>query len=134
MFFHSLGSPTKKVAGARRSHRATRPSARIADPDNTASSSRKRKATSDGGRASTSHRRRVASPLTSDEETDAMDTAPASEVVETDQEDAVADEKEDAEVDGDEPHGYLHTKAMADGDRQVRLSYAVMAVMTHLGL
>ena len=134
MFFHRLGSPTTKVAGARRSHRATRPSAKIADPDNMASSSRKRKATSDGGRASTSHRRRVASPLTSDEEPDAMDTTAASEVVETDKEDAVGDEKEDAEVDGNEPveDGYLHTKVMADSDRQVSLSYAITGSATDL--
>jgi hypothetical protein len=134
MFLHSLGSPTTKVAGARRSHRATRPSAKIADPDNMASSSRKRKATSDGGRASTSHRRRVASPVTSDADHDTTDTAPASELVDTDKEDAPAEDKEDEGEDGNEPveDGYLQTKAMADSDRQVSLLYAITGSVTDL--
>jgi hypothetical protein len=136
MFFHSLGSPTTKVAGACHSHKAMHPSAKITDLDNMASSSRKCKATSNGGWALTSHHCRVASLLTSIAEPDATDTAPASEVVETDKEDAVANEKEDVEVDGDEPveDGYLHMKVMANSDCQVRLSYAVMTVMTDLCL
>ena len=136
MFFHNLGSPTMKVAGARRSRRATRPSTKITDPDNTASSS-KRKAAPDVARASTSRRRRVVSPVTSDADHD-TDTEPTSEFVDTekedgvandnkdadDNEDAVADDNEDDGVDGEEhiEDGYLQTKAMADSDRKVSIS------------
>jgi hypothetical protein len=109
------------------------PSAKITDPDNTASSSCKRKATSNGGQVLHCH---VASLLTSDTEPDAIDTAPASEVVETDKEDAVANNIKDEEVDGDEPaeDGYLQTKAMGDIDRKVRLSYVIMTSMADLDL
>jgi hypothetical protein len=125
MFFHSLGTPTTKVAGARRLHRATRPSAKITDPDNTASS-RKRKAASDVARASTSHRHRVVSPVTSDADHN-TNTAPTSEkqdAVANDNEDAVADDNGDDGVDGEEhiEDGYLQTKAMADSDRKVSIS------------
>ena len=139
MFFHSLGSPTTKVAGARRSHRATRPSAKITDPDNTASSS-KRKAASDV-HASTTRRRHVSSPVTSDAEQD-TDPAPASELVDTEIEDTVADEhevgkhNEDGGVNGDGDEAvedrYLETKAMAESDRQVSVSSAAITVMTDL--
>jgi hypothetical protein len=131
MFFHSLGSPTTKVAGARRSHRAMCPSAKIADLDNTVSSSRKHKAASNGSQASTSHCHHVASLLTSDADHDTMDTAPMSELVDTDKEDAVAEDNKDEGEDGNKPvnepveDGYLQTKTMADSDHKVSLSYAV---------
>ncbi|KAJ8587607.1 hypothetical protein M405DRAFT_863602 [Rhizopogon salebrosus TDB-379] len=106
-FFSGASSPATFVAGARRSGRASRPSTRIVDPDNVASSSTRGKRKAADGPATT---RRVArkviptSSASSDDDGGHVSDGDLAEAADTEDEHA-----EDA---------YASTKAMGDADRE----------------
>ncbi|KAG1720947.1 uncharacterized protein EDB91DRAFT_1088629 [Suillus paluster] len=110
-FFAGAAPPAAVIAGARRSTRAPRPSMRILDPDNIASSSTaqgKRKAADDLTRRRVA-RKIIASPTTSshDGESDSDVDIGGTDL------DAVGG---DTEAEDDVERAYASTKAMGDAD------------------
>lgn len=133
-FFSRSGSPAVKIAGARRSQRVPRPSAKAAESSNRPGL--KRKATDNQNQRSTTRRRVTSSGSdTSDKDTeldqdieandDAMDEDVDDDGVVDDASQDVVEEKGPDEEDNDAEDAYQTTKAMGDLDRQVTVGFVV---------
>jgi hypothetical protein len=113
------------IAPSRRSGRATRPSARILDPDNTetpaASSSLKRKASTGRVTEKVSRARKVIEDSDGGGDTELEDVQDAQDEGDNTLDDSFVDPTENADSgeDGDTEGNYTSTKALGDADREV---------------
>lgn len=128
--FFSSGNATPKavdkpgIGPSRRSGRATRPSARILDPDNTETSSLKRKASTGRVTEKVSRARKVIEDSDGGGDTELEDVQDAQDEGDNNLDDSFVDPTENADSgeDGDTENNYASTKALGDADREVSFS------------
>lgn len=119
-FFTGQAPPAIKLAGARRSTRIIRPSARAVDPDNMMNAPSKRKASGPASKRRVTRKTVAESQTRSEgENDDEIHSEPVGDTTDA----------EENEAEGPEAGEYGNLKAMADADHQVNIYSTIHSVI-----